>query len=163
MKTLVIYYSLSGNTRFIAEQIAAATNADLLELKPRKEINARGFSKFFQGGKQVMTKAQPQLVELDKDPGNYDLIFIGTPVWAGTYAPAIRTFLSCFDLAKKKIALFCCFGGSKGSSLRNLGEALEGNDIVGEIGFKDPLKHGREGKGQKVREWAGGILAGESP
>jgi len=162
MKSLVVFYSLSGNTRFIAEQIAAATNGDILELKPLKDVKSKGVSKYFWGGRQVFMKTCPALAVFDKDPGDYDLIFIGTPVWAGTFAPALRSFFASAELANKKVAPFCCYAGSQGRSLRCMCEELEGNDVVGEIGFKDPLVHGREGQGEKAREWSKGILAAES-
>jgi flavodoxin len=80
MKTIVIFYSFEGNTRLIAENIARAAAADLLELKPKKEIPSHGFMKYVWGGRSTMMKADPELLPYDKDLQRYDLFFIGTPV-----------------------------------------------------------------------------------
>ena len=90
MASLVVYYSLEGSTKLIAD-IATALGADLLELKPvKEEINPKSFLKFFWGGRQVVLKKIPELVPYERDIGKYDLIVIGTPVWAFNYAPPIR-------------------------------------------------------------------------
>jgi flavodoxin len=154
MKALVIYYSFEGNTRFLAEQMAETTGGELLELKPLEEMKSKGFMKFIWGGKQVMSRKCPDLRPFEKNPADYDLIFIGTPVWAFTYAPALRTFFSRTELSGKKVALFCSCGGGAGKTLPRMREALAGNEILGEICFVEPLRSGTEAKGQQAREWA---------
>lgn len=155
MKTLVIYYSLEGNTRFIAQKIAEATGADLLELKLKKEtVKPHSLSKYFRGGKQVMMKEKPELLSFDYNPQDYDLLFIGTPVWAWNYSPPISTFLSTVKLADKRIALFCCHGGAKNNTLENMEAELPGNKTVGKIDFKEPLRNNPEECAAKAKEWA---------
>ena len=80
MKKLVVFYSFESNTKFIAENIAGEINADILELKPKKDIRSRGFMKYFWGGRAMTMKTRPELMPLDKNPQDYDLLFIGTPV-----------------------------------------------------------------------------------
>ncbi len=152
MRLLVIYYSLEGNTRFIAGQIAEATGADLLELKTLAEP-PEGFKKYFWGGRQVMTKEKPALASFEKDPAVYDLIFIGTPVWAFSFAPALRTFFSQVLLRGKKLALFCCSGGGPGRTLSHMEESLGNNTIVSRIAFVEPLR-AREKNAALARAWA---------
>jgi flavodoxin len=159
MKTLVIYYSLSGNTKFIAETIAKTTKADLLELKPEEDINPKGFMKFLWGGKLVMSKKEPKLKPFSLDVTKYDLIIIGTPVWAWTFTPALRTFFSQNKLKNKKIALFCCHAGSKGKTFERMQEALGDNEYVGSIDFLEPLKTDRSKRAQEVSEWASKLLS----
>ena len=86
--------------------------ADMLELKPIKELNPEKGTKFMWGGAQSKMKKKPELVPIDIDPLEYDLVILGTPVWAWTFNPAIRSFLSMFDLAEKKVALWTCSAGS---------------------------------------------------
>ena len=93
-KNLVVYYSFEGSTRLIAENIANVLDADILECKPIKDLKSKGFSKYFWGGRQVVTKKKPDLVDFSVNPNDYDAIIIGTPAWSYSYAPAIRTFLS---------------------------------------------------------------------
>ncbi|MHA2009864.1 MAG: flavodoxin family protein [Promethearchaeota archaeon] len=82
VKVLVVFYSLTGNTKLIAESIKDALDTDILELKPVKELNPEGGSKFFWGGYQSTMKLKPKLKDFDLNPLEYDLIIIGTPVWA---------------------------------------------------------------------------------
>lgn len=154
MKALVIFYSLEGNTKLIAERIAKCIKADVLELKPRKDISAKGLMRFVWGGKSAMMSEKPELLPLDKDPNQYDVLFIGTPVWAWTYAPALNSFFAKYVLANKRIALFCCHGGGKGAIFDKMQQALKGNQIIGTIDFQDPLKHKTAYHLSRVEEWA---------
>lgn len=158
MRTLVVYYSLGGNTRFIAQAAAGAVGADILELKPKKELNAKNFMKYFLGGRQVLKKEKPELLHFDIDPGDYDCLFIGTPVWAWTYAPALATFFAMTGLRGKKIALFCCSGGGKGNTLEKMKGQLAGNTFIGQIDFVEPLSGDKEQCALRASEWAKKIL-----
>jgi len=155
MKTLVAYYSLEGNTKFIGQKIAEAVGADLLELKPKKEtIKPHSFSKYFWGGKQVMMKEKPELLSFDHHPEEYDLLFIGTPVWAWNFTPPLGTFFSQVKLGGKKIALFCSHAGAMGKTFENMEKELFGNKIVGKIDFKEPLKNNPEDCAEQAKRWA---------
>jgi flavodoxin len=154
MKKLVVYYSLDGNTRLIAETIAETVGADILELKPVKEITRNNFIKIFAGGKQAILKAEPELHLLNVKPEDYDLIFIGTPVWAWTYAPTLRTFFKTHKLKNKKVALFCCHGGGPRNFFEKFEEAVAGNTILGRVEFKDPIRNAKERDVQMARDWS---------
>jgi flavodoxin len=158
LKTLVIYYSFEGNTRFIAETIANSINADILELKPREEIKSKGFMKYVWGGRQVVRQKEPELFPFDKKPEDYDLIFIGTPIWAWTFTPALRTFLTSAKLQNKKIALFCCHDGQAGKTFEKMKVYLNGNTILGETDFIEPLKNDKVFNSNRAKEWAKEIL-----
>jgi flavodoxin len=154
MRILVIYYSLEGNTRFIAESIAGAVNADILELKPKVDIKSKGFMKYLWGGKEVVQQKEPELNVFDIIPQEYDVIFIGTPVWAWTYTPALRSFFSFCKLANRKIALFCSHDGQKAKTFEKMAKALSGNTILGEADFEAPLKNDRTYSSNRAKEWA---------
>jgi flavodoxin len=157
MKKLVVYYSFEGNTAFIAKGIADSVGADLLELKLKSDPGHKGFMKYVWGGGQVMKREKPELYAIEKNPCDYDVIFIGTPVWAFTYAPALATFFSITKLKGKKIALFCCSGGGKGKTLEKMKAALEGNDFIGETDFIEPLKRNADQALEKAKQWAKGL------
>lgn len=140
MKDLIIYYSLTGNCKFIAEKIADKIEADVLELKPKKEIKKDGFMKYLWGGRQIFMKESPELEPFNTNFNDYNLIIIGTPVWAWTFAPALQSFFDHVNLKNKKIALFCAYGGQPGKTIENMKKRLEGNEFVGDIGFEEPLK-----------------------
>jgi len=159
MKKLIIYYSFEGNTKLIAENIAKTIDADILELKPTKEIKTKGFMKFFWGGKQAMMNKKPPLLPFDKNPDDYDIVFIGTPVWAWGPAPPMKTFFDTQKFSDKKIALFCCHGGGKGRTIEKMKHALgKENEFIGYIDFRDPLKRKTEENVKKAVEWAKVLL-----
>lgn len=158
MKTLVVYYSFEGNTELIAQTIAQEIEADLLKLEVKQSIKTHSFLKFFWGGRQAMMKAKPELLPLQKNPQDYDLILIGTPVWAFTFSPALRTFFATNKFSQKKIAVFCCHEGGLKNTLQNMKAELVGNEIVGEKDFFAPLKQEKETTIQKAREWAKSLV-----
>ena len=93
MKNLVVYFSLEGNTEYVADKIGNAISADTLKLVPKKAYHDKGFAKFFWGGKSAVMAEKPALEEYSLDPGDYDRIIFGFPVWASNYTPPIRTFI----------------------------------------------------------------------
>ena len=118
MKTLIVYYSLEGNTKWAVTQIAAGLNADTLELVPRKPYPTGGF------GKSATFGESPELAPFHVDVSQYGRIILATPIWAGTFAPPLRTFLRRVQVSGKRLALVACSGGGSAekafSQLRNL-------------------------------------------
>jgi flavodoxin len=157
LKKLVIFYSLDGNTKLVAETIAGAIGAGLLQLKPKSEIKAHGFFKYFLGGMQVVLKKKPELLPFEKNPADYDLIFIGSPVWASSYTPAVNSFFSNCKLSGKKIAVFCTLSGQSDKPLINMKKALAGNDIVGENEFIEVVKNINAVK-KNASKWANEVV-----
>jgi len=154
MKTLVVYYSLDGSTRVIAQSIAEETGADILELRYVNPIRVQGFLKYLWAGKQVALKQKPKLLPFDKNPEDYNILFLGTPVWAANYAPAFNTFCSSVDLKGRKIALFCCSGGIRGKTFENMEKALAGSEVIGKREFVSSSSSAGEANAQSAREWA---------
>jgi len=164
MQALVIYYSLEGNTAHLAQAIGKELSADLLRLQPSADIKSSGFMRFLWGGRQVMSKAQPELQPYELDLSRYTHLFIGTPVWANSYAPALRTFLESETVQNKQIGLFCCYGGAEGKCLTHLRTALTGNTIAAQgLGIRDPLKHHPEAGAQRAAEWSRWLVDGGAP
>jgi flavodoxin len=161
MKSLVIYYSFEGNTRFIAETIAAQLQADLLELIPKKDLTSKGLTKFIWGGRQVVRRIKPDLQPLTKDPAAYDLLVIGTPVWAFTFAPALRSFFAQVPIKNKKIALFCTHQGIMARTLENMEKALTGNQIIAKTHFLSPVEKDKETIISQAKAWARTIFQGK--
>lgn len=154
MKKLVVYYSMTGNTDFIAKTIADTIKADLLHLKPLNEPKTKNkFVRFFWSGREACMKTKPELEKYTINPEDYGIIFLGTPVWAFTYAPPLRTFISTHKIKNKKIVLFCCHGGAKGKTFEALSKDLEGNEIVSRNDFFEPLMRGREKVIHSVMDW----------
>ncbi len=156
-KSLVVYYSHDGNTRYIAERIASAVDADLAEIRPQDSRRRRGLWKYLWGGMAAMMGREPPLFPLEKNPLDYDILFLGTPVWAGRCTPAMRSFLSGTPLADKKVALFCCYGGRKGKVFSTLRSRLTGCTILAEQDFHEPLRRPND-NGSLAAEWAKLVL-----
>ncbi|KDR96441.1 Flavodoxin [Peptoclostridium litorale DSM 5388] len=158
MKKLVVYYSLSESTRYIANSIAEATGADVIRIRPKNEIKREGIMKYIQGGRQVLRGEEPELEDFENDLSGYDMIFVGTPVWASSCAPAIKAFLRHVDfrgLEEGKMAFFACCGMSKGNAFEDMKNAISGSEmeIIGEKSFKEPVK-GDVKKAKDAMDWA---------
>jgi flavodoxin len=157
-KILVVFFSLRGGTAFIAKTIADTVGADLLELRLKKPLPNAMWLRFFIGGMQAVMKKMPELGPLEKNPADYDVIFLGTPIWAGNFTPALRTFLSTAKLTGKQIALFFCCGSSTGKGGTELQAAVTGNSVLGDIAFTEPIK-GQAEKAARASEWAHAMVA----
>lgn len=112
MKTVIVYYSLEGNTDYAAAQIAELLGAELLRLEPVKAYPTGKVGKFFWGGKSAVMAEAPQLQPYRFDAASCERIIFGSPVWASTIAPPLRTFIRENDLKGKKIAAFLCQSGA---------------------------------------------------
>ena len=144
-RCLVVFYSLTGNTAFIAEEIAEELTADILRLEPQKEI-PRNVTRYFFGGRQNVRRETPPLKPFRKDPVSYEMIIIGSPVWAWDFAPPVRSFLRQVDLSGKKTAVFCCSHGMAGATLQNLRAALASAGCLAELQLIDPLSRPKKNK-----------------
>lgn len=151
MKVAVIYYSLEGNTELIAEMIAKETNAKIYRLEPLKEYPTKGFMKFFIGGGSVLFHRKPKLKEESFNLDAYDTLIIGSPIWAGTYAPPINTFLTSNQIKNKSIYLFASHGGGGAEKYYSkMKERLHGNIVADTIDFQEPIKKEKAGIAKKV-------------
>ena len=120
MKTLIVYFSLEGNTKWAVEQVAARLGADVMKLVPAKPYPSSGFPKYFWGGKSAVFGDTPELEPYNRNLGPYERIILATPIWAGTFAPPLRTFLSQVHMSGKRLALLACSGG--GSAEKAFGQ-----------------------------------------
>ncbi len=152
-KTLIVYYSLTGNTQFIAETLRDTIEADILELKPIKELKADSGTRFMWGGYQSKMKKKPKLMDFNTNPLEYDLVILGTPVWAWDISPPMRSFLSKFDLTSKKVALWMCHAGDGIKAMIRFKEALKDANIVESISFQNPLKKESDKNKEKAIAW----------
>ena len=120
-KVLVLYYSQTSNTEQVANEIASRLNADkeaIIAVNPYDGDFHATIERCLQEREQgVLPEIQPVAANLD----DYDVIFLGYPVWFGTFAPPVITWLNSVDLSGKTIVPFCTFGsGGLDSSTRDL-------------------------------------------
>lgn len=141
MKTAIIYYSMSGNTKSVAEEITKHIEADLICIEPEKAYPDKGLRKFIWGGKSAVMGEEPQLLPYEFDAGQYERIIIGTPVWASNFAPPIRTFIAenKESLMGKSFAVFTCFsGGGADKAIGKLKQYLGIEEFDSELILVDP-------------------------
>mgnify|MGYP000896144847 FL=1 len=132
MKSVVIYYSLSGNTHLVAKMIAEKTGADMIRLNPARAIPDNGFGKYWGCFKSMLFRNGSKLANENIRLEDYDTIIIGTPIWGGNYTPPIHAFLSEYTMKEKDIYLFVTYNGSETKKcFRNLRGRLKGNRIKG--------------------------------
>ena len=151
MKTLIVYYSLEGNTGYAAKRIASAIGADTLEIRPVKGYPTGGFRKFLWGGKSAVMAETPKLEPYDVDLSGYDRIIFGFPVWASNITPPIRSFIKENDLTGKEIAAFACQAASGAEkAFKKLKDALGREQLAGELTLIDPKNKPSEENEQKI-------------
>ena len=109
---LIVYYSYSGNTRVVANQIKELTSGDLFEIQPQKPYSPDYKSVANQAKSELKLGVLPALKAKPDSLEKYDVILIGSPCWWSTMAPPLFTFLSSYDFSGKTIALFMTHGGS---------------------------------------------------
>lgn len=109
-KTLVAYYSWSGNTKALARHLADALGAELLELTPETPYPTAYSACLDKAKADIAAGARPALKALP-DLAPYDAVLVGTPNWWGTLAPPVCTLIENPALAGKKMALFQTHGG----------------------------------------------------
>lgn len=149
MKTIVIFYSLDGGTKNAADLIAKELDADILQLDTIKSL-PDGKMKFFTGGSQVCLGICPKLKDYSFSPDEYDRIILGTPIWAGKYAPAIRTLLKRLKAKEKVTAVFTSSGsGNNEGCIKALKKKLPG--ITHTVSLVDKTCPGAEKNSDKLQ------------
>lgn len=150
MKSLVVYYSRTGNARFVAETIAAEIGADLEEVVDLKKRS--GTLGFLNGGLDARRSKKTEISPTTKSPADYDLIIVGTPVWAGRPSPAIATYLKKNELSGKKVALFFTQGGKKPAAIDQTKALMPNSNCIGQLSLVNPLATKKESENQ-IMAW----------
>jgi len=111
-KILVAYFSHSGNTCEIANQIHKSVSGDIFEIKAVKPYPNDYDAVVKQAGQELDSVHKPALKTKIENIKSYDLVFLGYPIWWGTFPAPVKTFLSEYDFSGKTIAPFCTHEGS---------------------------------------------------
>ena len=136
-KMLVLYYSQTGNTKAVAEEIANKLGADIEEITMLEPYDPDFQTTIDRCMKDREQGILPEIQPVKADLANYDIVFLGFPVWFGTYAPPVITFLNNADLSGKKIVPFCTFGsGGLESSVKDLVAAEPGAEVLPGYGVR---------------------------
>lgn len=110
-KVLIAYYSLSGNTKDVAEAIRSKTGGDIFRIETVQSYPEEYRATTAQAKREINEGFRPELKGKIDNIAQYDIIFIGSPNWWGTIAPAVSSFLADYDLKGKTVIPFITHGG----------------------------------------------------
>ena len=148
-KILVAYFSPTGTTKKVAEEIAEIEKADLFEIVPETLYTAEDMDWKNKESRSTVEmqdpNCRPALAVQPGDLAAYDTVFVGFPIWWGREPSVVDTFLDAADLSGKVIVPFCTSGGSglgnTSERIRNLldrkATVLEGKRYGGEVSMED--------------------------
>jgi len=125
MKTLTVYYSRSGHTKKVAEAISKAMGSDLEEItEPR---GRGGIIGWLRSGREARGEKLSVINPSKYDPTNYDILIVGTPIWAGNISSPVRTYLTKAAGKTKRVAYFATLGGNDDSATYAAMEKITGH------------------------------------
>ena len=107
-RILVAYFSHSGTTRNVANALSEETGADLFEIAPQEEYS----NVYFRSNSEIRSNARPALSASVENMEDYDIVFVGYPVWWHATPAPVNTFLESYDFTGKLVIPFCTSGGS---------------------------------------------------
>ncbi|MGB5925518.1 MAG: flavodoxin [Dehalococcoidia bacterium] len=124
MKSLVVYYSLTGKTKLVSQVIAEALNATLVEIEERRPIPIPFV--YLSGGFAAITNRGTKINPIDVDLKQYERIFIGSPMWGPRPAPAVNSFIYQTDFEGRSTIPFFTMGGDNAKkALANMTAKIE--------------------------------------
>jgi flavodoxin len=151
MKILVAYFSHSGNTREIANQIHRSAGGDIHEIESVKPYPRDYDACVKQAGQELDSGYKPVLKTRIENSDSYDIVFIGYPDWWGTIPAPVRVFLAEYDFSGKRIAPFCTHEGSGlGRSVADIAKLCPKSTVLDGAAFRgSDVKNAQD----DVSEW----------
>jgi len=149
MKALVVHYSRTGNTEKVANELAQALGADTETIIDKK--NRKGPIGWLVAGKDSTKKIPADIEEPKKDPSWYDLVVIGTPVWAWTVSAPVLAYLNRFSGKFPEVAFFLTYDGNMEKTFEDMTVAAGRQPKATLAVHVKELKRGEHS--QKVKEF----------
>lgn len=137
MKTLVVYYSLTGKTDVVAQALAHELGADLRRVEGVEKPSVTWWF-MMSASFAALRGAEAPIQPIDTGLQAYDRVFVGSPIWAGSPSTPINTFIAKADFSDKEVIPFMTMDGDDASSaLKKMSERIEkkGGKIVGSFAF----------------------------
>jgi len=126
---LVVYFSRTGYTRSVAQEIARATGADCESIEERSTRS--GLLGYWRSAREALRGSAADIEPAAVNPRDYALVILGTPVWARNISSPVRAYITKHKRDFQRIALFCTQGGSGGDQvLRKMSELCEQSPIA---------------------------------
>ena len=154
-KKIVVYFSHSGNTREIANQIQKSVSGDIFEIQSLENYPSNYNAVVKKARQELESGYKPALKAKVSNIRSYDVVFIGCPIWCGTIPMPVVTFLSGYDFSGKTIIPFCTHEGSGlGRSITDIAKLCPQSKILEGLAVR-----GRDVKSaqNEVSEWLGEI------
>lgn len=155
-KTLVIYYSWTGNTQDIAQRIQRQTAADLYEIKT-EETFQKGPAFYARVKKQLKTGEYPALQNQPLDLAPYDTVFVGSPVWWYTAATPVLAFLQQTDFQGKRVVPFSTQGSNYGTFFEDFENQAQNARILPGASFNNMDASYSAAVDNKIVSWLNGL------
>ena len=157
MKKLVVYFSATGTTEKLAKSLAQAVGGDLFEIKPKEPYTAEDLDWTNKHSRSSVEMAdlssRPEIAENLDNMKDYDVIFVGFPIWWYIAPTIINTFLEQYDLTGKVIVPFATSGGSEmGKTNEKLADSCKGAKLVEGKRFKSNASV------QELKAWAENLI-----
>ena len=128
-RILVAYFSYSGTTQSVAEQLSSRIGEDLFEIAPAEEYS----SLYLRSNREIRRGERPELSAEVENMEEYDIVFVGYPVWFHATPAPVNSFLESYDLTDKLIIPFCTSGGSDiDETMPTFLDSCEGLAVYGE-------------------------------
>lgn len=154
VKTLIVYYSKSGTTRRVAEEIAKTLNGDIEEII-EVGVCRSGFLGYVRAGRDGMRGRTSPIEPAKRRPSDYDLVLIGSPVWGWNLVPAVRSYLGAADLNGKPVGFFCTMASSgEKKTFESMRELAVGARPVGELVVVASELRSQEAFTTRIASWA---------
>ena len=134
-RTLIAFHSRTGYTRRVAQALAERLDGDLDEIQIVQPLDGR--IGYLMCAIEAMTGLAPALRPGRKDPVNYELIVVGTPVWFWSLASPVRSWLEQHPLRGRRFGFFCTMGGSGASCVFSTMTELAGDKAVATLALTD--------------------------
>ena len=136
-KKLVAYFSASGTTKKVAEDLARVAGADIYEIEPEVPYTKADLNWMDKQARSTIEMndhgSRPAIKDTDAKVAEYDTVFVGFPVWWYIAPTIINTFLEKYDFSGKTIILFATSGGSGfGRAVENLKPSVAADAVIKE-------------------------------
>ena len=152
-KVLIVFYSLTGNTKSIAEKIREKTGGDLFEIETVKTYPAE-YSALIEEAKRELQKGDlPILKKSSPDLSKYDLILVGGPVWWYTVSTPVMSFLKNADFSDKKVSAFCTHEGGIGKIFSHFKEQARNAVVLDGLELYKPKQAGKGKVDKALDSW----------
>jgi flavodoxin len=134
-RSLVVYYSRTGNTRTVAGELVAALEADVDQLYDGRDRS--GVFGYLRCAREALQKRTIELVPPAYDASSYGVVVLGTPVWAGNISSPLRSYVAAHKAQLQQVAFFCTQGGSDADKLFRDLEELCGRSPVATLAVNE--------------------------